>query len=83
MRLIFDTPATEAIGRMSEIPHELFTLECLDVGEVPRKHGSVVIGKTGMVTQLSRAVGSMGFIFYEVDDEAATVTITSVISVVD
>jgi hypothetical protein len=83
MRLIFDTPATEAIARMSEIPHDLFTLECLDLGGVPHKQGSVVIGKVGAVTQLTRAVGSMGFIVYEVDDEAATVTITNIISVVD
>jgi hypothetical protein len=83
MRLIFDTPATEAIARMPEIPHDLFTLECLDLRGAPQKQGSVIIAKAGGVTQLSRAVGSMGFIFYEVDEEAATLTITNIISVVD
>jgi hypothetical protein len=78
--LVIETAAIEAIAAMPEIPHDLFTLACLDIGADPHGlHG--VTGETaGHVATRTWAVGSMGFLVYEVDEEAAVVTITKVIS---
>ncbi|ACU71039.1 hypothetical protein Caci_2120 [Catenulispora acidiphila DSM 44928] len=78
--LIIGLAVTEAIAAMPEVPHELFTLECLAIGRVPFGGGAVVYKTAGALTTCTRAVGSMGLIEYEVDENDGVVTITSVIS---
>ncbi|MEZ0113011.1 hypothetical protein ABH920_007036 [Catenulispora sp. EB89] len=80
--LIIGLAVTEAIAAMPEIPHELFTLECLAIGRAPYAGDTVVYKTAGALTTCTRAVGSMGLIEYEVDEINGVVTLTSVISMI-
>lgn len=78
--LIIEMAVTEAIATMSEMSHDLFVLACLEIGGDPRGQGDLTEGPAGTVKLGAWAVGSLGLIGYEVDEEAAVVTLTSVIS---
>ena len=81
--LIFELRATTALAALPEVPHELFTLACYDVCRDPHGPCGLTTGTTGLKTSRMWAVGSMGFIEYEVDDGVKVVTITDVISTMD
>lgn len=78
--LIFELPATKALAALPEIPHELLTLAGYDIACDPHGPSGVTSRTTGQMTSRTWAIGSMGFIEYEVDDGAAVVTITNVVS---
>jgi hypothetical protein len=81
--LIIEVQATKALALLPEVPHELFTLEFFDICGDPHGQCGLTTGTTGLMTSRVWAVGSMGFIEYEVDDGAKVVTITNVISTVE
>ncbi|MEY9864235.1 hypothetical protein ABH935_009890 [Catenulispora sp. GAS73] len=80
--LIIELQATKALAALSEVPHELFTLEFFDICGDPHGPRGLTTETSGLKTSRMWAVGLMGFIEYEVDDGAKVVTITNVISTV-
>ena len=81
--LIIELSAAEALAALPEVPHELFTLEFFDISCDPHGRCGLTTETSGLKTSRMWAVGSMGFIEYEVDDGANVVTITNVISTVE
>lgn len=75
--LIFEPPVAEAVADLPEEAHDLYVLACVDLVFDPYGRG-VVHERRGPVTALSHALGGMGLILYEVDEEARTVTIGQV-----
>ena len=80
--LIIEIAVTEAIGTMSEVAHDLFVMACLEIHADPRGQGELADGKAGSIKSGVWAVGAMGLIEYEVDEDAAVITLTSVISMI-
>lgn len=78
--LIFEIAATEAIATMPEVPHGLFMLACFDIVRDPYGQGGLREKKVPEGVKRTWAVGAMGFIVYEVDEETSLVTIASVMS---
>ena len=81
--LIVELRATKALALLPEVPHYLVTLACLEICDDPHGPCGLTTGTTGLKTSRMWAVGSMGFIEYEVDDGAKVVTITDVISAME
>lgn len=75
--LIFEPPVAEAVADLPEEPHDLFVMACVDLVFDPYGRG-VVHERRGPVTALSHALGGMGLILYQVDEEAQSVTISEV-----
>ncbi|WP_194909215.1 hypothetical protein [Catenulispora rubra] len=80
--LIIEIAVTEAIATMSEIAHDLFVMACLEIHADPRGQGELTDGTAGAIKLGAWAVGALGLIEYEVDEEAAVITLTSVISMI-
>jgi hypothetical protein len=78
--LIFHMAVTEAIAEMPEIPHELFTLACLDIAGDPLGRGGFTINRYGLTTIRAWVVGSMGFIRYEVDEGTGVINLTNILT---
>lgn len=77
--LVFTLRATKILGELPEIPHELFTLAGYDIADELYESGEVSSGTAGQVTNRAWALGSMGFIEYEVLKESNVVLITNVV----
>ena len=80
--LIFTLRATKVLGTLPDIPHDLFTLAGYDIAGDPHGPGGVTSGTDGQMTSRTWAIGSMGFIEYEVHEETAVVIITNVVCLV-
>jgi hypothetical protein len=80
--LIIESAVAEAIATVSEIAHDLFVMACLEIHDDPWGQGDLTDGKDGKTKLGAWAVGPMGLVEYEVDEEAAVITLTSVISMV-
>ena len=78
--LIVELAATKALAELPEVPHQLFTLAFFDICDDPHGRYGLTTETSGLKTSRMWAIGSMGFIEYEVDDGAKVVTITNVIS---
>ena len=78
-KLAIDRPAADALAAMPEDPHDLFVMACVDLIDDPYTHG-VVDRQDGPLVTLTLAIGGMGFIVYDVDETASTVTITITIT---
>jgi hypothetical protein len=76
--LILDLPASQAVATLDDVPHELFVLACLDLTSDPYSHGAVY-ERRGAVTTLTRDLGGMGLIVYDVDEEVRVVTVKQII----
>jgi hypothetical protein len=80
--LIYTLRATKILGELPEIPHDLFTLAAYDIADDPYGPGDVTRETAGQMTSRTWALGSMGFIEYEVDEDSAVVIITNVVCLV-
>jgi hypothetical protein len=78
--LIIGMAVTEAVAAMPEIPHDLFTMACLEIAGDPHGPDAFTIAKNGAMTIRAWVVGSMGFIRYEVDERSRVITLTNVMS---
>lgn len=78
--LIIEDSALVAIASMPETGGELFTPACFDVSADPHGLNGVTDTQAGHLTTRTWAVGALGFIVYDVDEQAAVVTITRIIS---
>ena len=78
--LVVTLRATEGLAALPEVPHAMVTLACFDIWQDPYGPCGLTTETSGLKTSRVWAVGSMGFIEYEVDDGAKVVTITNVIS---
>jgi hypothetical protein len=76
--LVMELAASEAVATLPDAPRELFVLACLDLTADPYSHG-VVDQRRGAVTTLTRDLGGMGLIVYDVDEEAGVVTVKQII----
>ena len=77
--LIYTLRATKILGELPEIPHGLFTLTAYDIADDPYGPDGVMSETVDGVASGTWAVGSMGFIAYEVHEETAVVIITNVL----
>lgn len=80
--LIYTLRATKVLGELPDIPHDLFTLTAYDIAGDPYGPGGVISETKGQVASGTWALGSMGFIEYEVHEDSAVVIITNVVCVV-
>lgn len=76
--LILDPAVSEAVASLDEIRHDLFVLALLDLPDDPYGQGTVH-RRSGPVTTMSRPLGGMGLVVYDVDEETSTITVTEII----
>lgn len=80
--LVISENAAATLAVLPDEPHELFTLACLyDLPRDPYGLG-MVDERLGPVTTLTHALGGMGYIVYEVDEEASPKPLVTIVAII-